>query len=158
MGESLSPGPKVTEAMALELSAVIPATPDQVFAILSDLDQSREWMPAIQKVERLDDNPFGVGTSWRETRAAGKRTMESTIRVVACERGSKLGLRVESSGMEGSMEFLLKPTGPGTEVQYRAEMKGRGFMRLMTGTINKMMAESDADLLQRLQTQVAKRR
>lgn len=144
--------------MALELNAVIPATPDQVFAVLSDLDHSREWMPAIQKVERLDDRPFGVGTSWRETRLAGKRTMESTIRVVACERGSKVGLHVESNGMEGDMEFLLKPTGPGTEVLYRADMKGRGFMRLMTGTINKMMAREDADLLQRLQAQVEKRR
>jgi carbon monoxide dehydrogenase subunit G len=144
--------------MALELNATIPATPDQVFAVLSDLDQSREWMPAIQKVERLDDRPFGVGTSWKETRLAGKRTMESTIHVVACERGSKVGLHVESSAMEGNMEFLLTPTGPGTEVRYRAEMKGRGMMRLMSGTINKMMAQEDADLLARLEKQVAKGR
>ncbi len=144
--------------MALELNALIPATPDEVFSVLSDPDHAREWMPAVQKVERLDDKPFGVGTSWRETRTARNRTMESTIRVVACERGSKLGLRVESSAMEGNLEFLLTPTGPGTQVNYRADMKGRGFMRLMTGTINRMMTESDADLLQRLQTQVAKRR
>ncbi len=144
--------------MALELSAVIPATPDQVFSILSDLNQAREWMPAIQRIERLDDKPFGVGTSWRETRQAGKRTMESTIHVVACERGSRIGLRVESSAMEGDMEFLLKPTGPGTEVQYRAQMKGRGVMRLMGGTINRMMAEEDADLLMRLEKQVSKNR
>ncbi len=145
-------------AMALELNTLIPASTDQVFAVLADLDQARDWMPSIQKIERLDDRPFGVGTAWKETRAAGKRTMESTIHVVACERGSKVGLHVESSGMEGEMEFLLKPTGPGTEVHYRAEMKGRGFMKLMTGTINKMMADSDADLLQRLQAQVEKNR
>src|SRR5512136_1500290 len=137
--------------MALELRAEIPATPDQVFSVLSDLTQAREWMPAIQKIERLDDRPFGVGTSWRETRAAGKRTMESTIHVVASERGSQIGLRVESDSMEGDMQFTLKPTGPGTEVSYRAEMKGRGFMRLMSGTINKMMRQEDADLLARLE-------
>ncbi len=144
--------------MPFELSAVIPATPDEVFAVLSDLEHTREWMPAVQKIDRLDDRPFGVGTAWRETRAAGKRIMESTIRVVACERGSVVGLRAESDGMEGNMEFLLTPTGPGTQVRYRAEMKGRGMMRLMTGTINKMMAQEDADLLQRLQAQLAKYR
>lgn len=144
--------------MALELNAVIPASPDLVFSVLADPDHAREWMPSVQKIDRLDDKPFGVGTSWRETRLAGKRTMESTIRVVACERGSKLGLRVESSSMEGDIEFTLAPTGPGTEVRYRAEMKGRGFMRLMTGTINKMMAQEDADLLSRLEAQVAKSR
>ncbi len=144
--------------MALELNAQIPATPEQVFAILSDPDHAKEWMPAVQKVERLDDRPFGVGTSWKETRLAGKRTMESTIRVVACDPASKLGLHVESSGMEGDLEFLLKATGLGTDIRYRAEMKGRGMMRLMTGTINKMMAQEDADLLQRLQAQVEKHR
>ena len=144
--------------MALELNAVIPATPDRIFSILADLDQARQWMPAIQKIERLDDRPFGVGTSWRETRQAGRRTMESTVRVVACEHGSELGLRVESSGMEGDLRFQLKPTGPGTEIRYTAQMRGRGLMRLMSGTINRMMAQEDADILQRLEAQVAKSR
>lgn len=144
--------------MALELRALIPATPDQVFSVLSDPDQAQQWMPSIQKVERLDDSAFGVGTSWRETRKAGKRIMQSTIRVTTAEPGSKLGLRVESNAMEGDIQFLLKSTGPGTEVQYRAEMKGRGLMRLMTGTINRMMAQEDADLLTRLDRQVAKSR
>lgn len=144
--------------MPLELHTVIPASADQVFAVLSDVERAREWMPAIQTLQRLDDKPFGVGSAWRETRAAGKRTMESTIRVVACERGSKLGLHVEAGSVDGDMEFLLNATGPGTEVHYRAEMKGHGLMKLMTGTINKMMAEEDADLLQRLQAQVEKRR
>lgn len=144
--------------MALQLRAEIPATPDEIFSILSDVTTAPQWMPAIQKIERLDDRPFGVGTSWRETRLAGKRTMESTIRVVACDRPSKLGLRVESDAMEGDLVFVLTPTGPGTQIQYTAQMKGRGMMRLMTGTINKMMAQEDADLLQRLQAQVEKRR
>lgn len=142
--------------MALTLTAEIPATPDQVFAVLADVDRGGEWMPAIQKVERLDDRAFGVGSSWKETRRAGKRTMESTIRVVACDRGSRLALRVESPAMEGDMEFTLTPTGPGAEVRYRAEMKGRGLMRLMSGTINRMMAQEDADLLERLKAQVLK--
>lgn len=142
--------------MALELRAELPATPDRIFSVLSDLDQARQWMPAIQKIERLDDRPFGVGTSWKETRLAGKRSMESTIRVVACEPGSRLALRVESDAMEGDLVFALKPTGPGTEVRYTAQMKGRGMMRLMTGTINKTMAEQDADLLDRLAVQIRK--
>lgn len=142
--------------MALELRAEIPATPERIFSVLSDVENAKGWMPAIQKVERLDDRSFGVGTSWRETRLAGKRSMESTIRVVACEPGSKLALRVESDAMEGDLVFSLKPTGPGTEVRYTAQMKGRGIMRLMTGTINRMMAQEDADLLQRLANQVRK--
>jgi carbon monoxide dehydrogenase subunit G len=140
--------------MPLELTNVIPASPDRVFSVISDLNQAKEWMPAIQKIEPLSQGPFGVGTAWKETRTAGRRTMESTIRVVSFERNSKLGIEVDSRAMTGHIEFNLFPQGNGTQVQYRGEMKGRGLMRLMTGTINRMMAQEDADLLERLKSQV----
>ena len=46
----------------VELSNVIPASPDRIFSVLSDLNQAREWMPTIQKIEPLTQGPFGVGT------------------------------------------------------------------------------------------------
>ena len=138
----------------VELSNVIPASPDRIFSVLSDLNQAREWMPAIQKIEPLTQGTFRVGTSWKETRTAGKRMMESTIRVVQFDPNSKLGLQVDSKAMTGYLEFNLLPQGGSTQVRYHGEMKGRGLMRLMTGTINRMMAEQDADLLERLKSQV----
>jgi len=55
------------------------------------------------------------------------------------------------------MRFTLAPSAGGTRVHYEAEMKGRGLMSLMSGTINWMMADTDRDLLDRLAAQVERR-
>lgn len=52
------------------------------------------------------------------------------------------------------MRFTLAPSGAGTRVHYEAQMKGHGLMSLMSGTINRMMAKLDADLLDRLDAHV----
>lgn len=143
--------------MAFELRGTIPASADRVFAVLADLGQARQWMPTIQQIDDVTPGPFGVGTSWRETRMAGKRSMASTIRVAAYEPPSRLGLEIDGKGMKGHMTFTLAPKGGTTEVRYEAEMQGKGLFRLISGTMNLMMAQSDADLLDRLKSQVERR-
>ena len=133
---------------------MINASPERVFAVLTDLDRAREWMPTIQKIDGLTPGPFQVGTSWREVRLAGKRTLQSTVRVASLDRPSRLGLEVNSKPMAGHMAFNLVPKGGATEVHYEAEMQGKGLFRLMSGTMNRMMAETDSDLLDRLKTEV----
>ncbi|HEX9339587.1 MAG TPA: SRPBCC family protein [Thermoplasmata archaeon] len=136
---------------------MIDATPDRVFAVLTDLGRAQQWMPSIQKIDPLTSGPFVIGTSWRETRAAGKRTLESMVRVTALEPPTRLGLEVDSKPMKGHLEFRLTPRGGGTEIQYEAEMRGKGLFRLMSGAMNRMMAETDDDLLDRLKGQVERR-
>lgn len=140
--------------MTFTRTAVIRATPDRVFSVLSDLGQARQWMPAIERIDNATPGPVRLGTSWQETRKAGKRTMQSTIRVASFEPPSQLGLEVDGKAMKGQLKFTLAPKEGATEVRYEAQMWGKGFMRLMTGTINRMMAEQDSDILDRLQAQV----
>ncbi len=138
----------------LILDRTINASPERVFSVIADLDQARAWMPTIEKIDGVSSGPFGAGTSWRETRRAGKRMFESTIRITTFDPAKRLALMVTGKGMTGQMRFTLAPSGSATRVHYEAEMKGRGLMSLMTGTINRMMAETDRDLLDRLAAQV----
>jgi uncharacterized protein YndB with AHSA1/START domain len=143
--------------MTHTLDRTISASPERVFSVLADLGQSREWMPEIERLDDVTPAPFGMWTSWWETRHAGRPEFVSTIRITAFEPAKALGFVLEGKGMTRRMRFTLAPSGAGTQVQYEAEMKGRGLMSLMTGTINQMMAKLDADLLDRLQAQVERR-
>jgi len=129
--------------MAFTRDGVIHASPERVFSVISDLDQTRQWMPAIERIDVVTPGPFRQGTVWRETRNAGKRTLESTIRVTGLEKPSRLDLEVESRPMKGQISFRLTPKEESTAVHYEAQMQGRGLMRLMSGMMNRMMAEAD---------------
>ena len=106
-------------------------------------------------------------TNWRGVRngapgfarrkRAGKREFVSTLRITAFEPPKILAFVLEGKGMTGQMQFTLAPAAAGTQVHYQAEMKGHGLMSLMTGTINRMMAKLDADLLDRLQAHLERR-
>ncbi len=133
---------------------VINASPDRIFSVLSDLGQSRNWMPAIQKIDAVTPGAFRLGTSWTETRKAGNRMMSSTVRVARFDSPSRLALEVDSRMMRGQIAFTLKPVEKGTEVRYEAQMWGKGLFRLMSGSINRMMANEDNDILERLRVQV----
>lgn len=140
--------------MTFTRTALIRASPDRVFSVLSDLDQSRQWMPAIERIDDVTPGPFRQGTSWKETRKAGKRTMQSMLSVASFDPPKRLGLHVEGSVMKGDMSFTLAPKEGATEVTYEAQMWGKGLMRFMGGTMNRMMAEEDNDILERLRAQV----
>ena len=144
--------------MALVLDKTIDARPDKVFSVLSDLDQARDWMPEIERIDEVSPGPFGAETNWRETRHAGKRKFVSRIRITEFTPPKVLGVVLDGKGMSGQMRFTLSPSGAGTHVHYEAVMKGHGLMSLMTGTINRMMAKLDADLLDRLQAHVGRGR
>jgi len=144
--------------MAFTRTATIAASPERVFSVLSDVAAAPRWMPAIQRIESVTPGPFRLGTSWQETRKAGNRVMQSTLRVSTFEPPGKLGLHVESKAMKGDLSFRLTPKSSGTEVTYEAQMWGKGLMRLMAGTMNRMMAAEDHDILDRPRTQVESRR
>src|SRR2546427_5758816 len=115
-------------------------------------------MPAVQRIDGVSPGAFPLGTSWQETRKAGNRVMQSTLSVSTFERPSKLGLHVEAKTIRGDLSFRLVPKSTGNEVNYEEQVGGKGLIRLMTGTMNRMMAEEDNDILDRLRTQVDSRR
>jgi carbon monoxide dehydrogenase subunit G len=131
----------------------IDAPPSRVFAVLTDLDQAPQWMPAIQKTEWVEGTTVAPGAKWKETRVEGKRTMVSDLNVAAYEKDKQLDLHVHSKPFEMDLGFKLAKQGTGTLVDYHCDGHGRGLMRLMTKPIMRMVEKQDDDLLLRLKAQ-----
>lgn len=51
--------------MTFSTHITIAAPPAQVWQVLADVERWPEWTPSIQEVERLDQKPFGLGSSVR---------------------------------------------------------------------------------------------
>src|SRR5256886_17090502 len=119
--------------MSFTRTAVIRAPPERIFSVLADLGQTKQWMPAVQSIDNVTPGPVRVGTGWKETRKAGKRTMESTIQVALYRQPWRLGLQADRMGKRGQMTVTLAPKEGGTEDRSDAQMAGKALCRLRRG-------------------------
>jgi uncharacterized protein YndB with AHSA1/START domain len=138
-------------------SFTIDAPPAKVFAVLTDLKQAPQWMPAIQRTTWLSGDKVAPGAVWEETRLNGKRLMTAQIKVVRCEPNKALDLRVDAKPFGMDLGFDLLPVGKGTQVDYHCHGKGKGLMALFTKAIMKQVETQDDDLLVRLKRQVERK-
>src|SRR5258708_3851929 len=130
-------------AKEFTLSQTMAASPRAVFSVLSDLDQAQKWMPAIQKIHKLSQGPLAKGSKWIETRTDPRgKVFVSTLQVTALEPDTEMGLNVDHKMLGMDIQFRLTPEGAGTKVDYRATVNPKGFAKLFSGKIVKMMQES----------------
>lgn len=97
----------------LTRSAVLPATPGEVWRLVGDLAAYPGWVPRVEKMERLPAAPGRV--LWQETNAYGRQTWEEVERVP----GRRLVLRLanERAPYGGTWTYAVAPApGGGTRV------------------------------------------
>jgi uncharacterized protein YndB with AHSA1/START domain len=131
-------------------------SPEQVFAVLDDLEAARRWMPAIRRIDVLTPGmPMGAGFKWRETRRAfGVLRLKVVLTVVQHHRPSTWGLMSNDGKVQATATFELEPAGGGTEVTLTVEAEDlRGDPRRAERTI-RLMERQDAGALERLKAYV----
>lgn len=135
----------------------IDAPPSKVFAVLTDLDQAPQWMPAIQSTRWVVGDKVGPDAQWEEVRLNGKRTMTADIKVVRFVKDKTLNLRVDAKPFGMDLGFDLFPVGKGTKVDYHCHGKGKNLMSFFTKAIMDQVEKQDDDLLVRLKAQVERK-
>ena len=53
---------------SISLTQHIHASPEKVWAVISDIPGSAATLSGIESVQMLSDGPYGEGTRWKETR------------------------------------------------------------------------------------------
>lgn len=141
--------------MRISESIWIERAPEDVWAVVSDLDTHTTWRPALVELRRLDDGPLEVGTRIREVLRWGRREIELEDVVTALEPPRRLALRGGWSAADFEVEFLLEPEGDGTRVAMDWPLRPRSLpLRLAAPFLKGTMSKATRDELARLRDYV----
>ncbi len=138
----------------LNVSVDVAATPEQAWAVYSDLAHAADRIKGIERIEIITDGPIGVGTKWRETRIMMKKETTEEMEITEWVPNSHYAVHSDSCGSDFTCVMRVTPADAGCTVTMDMEFKPRTFMAklmtplgwLMTGVMKKCILGDLEDL------------
>jgi len=105
-------------------------SPAATFAFVADFANSMYWDPGVATSERIGTGPVAVGARYTlGVRMRGK-VAPMEYRVSELDPGRRVVLIGEGSGVSAVDEIRFEPAGTGTRIDYTADIRLGGWMRL----------------------------
>ena len=112
-----------------EVSAWVPASPEDVYALVSNVPRTGEWSPTCRSAEWHDPAQTGVGALFTGHNDDGKRQWTSTSKVTAAEPGKRFEWEVNDGATRWG--YVLAPHEGGTLVTHTWHFTERGHAFFM---------------------------
>lgn len=123
-----------------------PLPVEDAFAFIADFANSQHWDPGVATSERIDDGPVGLGARYRLGVRMRGRVAPMEYRITAFEAPSRVVLTGEGSGVSAVDEIRFEPIDSGTRIDYTADIRLGGWMRLIQplagGTFEKIAKDA----------------
>ena len=98
--------------MKVEAETTIRRSRHEVFAAFADIANAPQRITGIDRVELLDDRPFGAGYRWRETRTMFGKQVTEEMRVTQVEPGERYRVESDSRGTRYLSDVIFEDSGP----------------------------------------------
>jgi len=104
---------------------------DEAFAFVADFANASHWDPGVATSEAVDDGPPRLGTRYRLGIRLRGRVAPMEYRVTTWQPTERVVLAGEGSGVTATDDIRFSPTPTGTAIDYTAEIRLGGWMRLV---------------------------
>lgn len=108
-----------------------PLPTKDAFAFIADFANSQHWDPGVDTSERIDEGPVGLGARYRLGVRMRGRVAPMEYRITTFEAPRRVVLTGEGSGVSAVDEIRFEPTDTGTRIDYTADIRLGGWMRLI---------------------------
>src|SRR5262245_27935812 len=103
----------------LTVSTTIKATPDVVFAYLSDLTRHGEWAANPLRIEALTPGPVAVGSRYHSEAQVGRFAFSAELWVTVCQPPRIFTFAGKDETGQFEHRFTLSPQANETQVERR---------------------------------------
>jgi uncharacterized protein YndB with AHSA1/START domain len=134
-------------------SRVIGATPDRIFAVLSDPDSYGHWVVGSDTIRGADDGWPAVGTRFHHRVGFGPIKVNDHTEVLAADPPRRLQMRARARPLGTAIVTLtLEPRGPGHTLVTMVEDAGDPLTRLLFNPLTHLLVRGrNAESLRRLE-------
>ncbi len=115
--------------LKIESSIVINRSVDEVFAILSNIENNPKWGSGFLEAKKTSQGPIGVGTTWRVVQKALGQRIETEAKVTEYEPNRKCTQKGKSP-FPVKVKMTFESVEGGTRVNLRLEGEPGGFFKL----------------------------
>ena len=123
---------------------------EATFDYVADFANSEQWDPGTTSSRRLDDGPVGPGARYGLTVRMGGRVAPMEYRIRDFDRPRRVVLVGSGSNVEAVDEIRFERAGDGTVIDYTADIRLGGLLRLaepfLGGTFEKIGRDAAAGM------------
>ncbi len=128
-----------------------PLEPEAAFAFIADFANAMHWDPGTVTSERIDSGPVGLGARYRLGVRLGGRVAPMEYRITTFQPPHRVVLVGEGSGVSAVDEIRFVPSGSGTRIDYSADIRLGGVLRLVQPFLGRAFAKLGRDALAGMQ-------
>ena len=114
---------------SFEHAIVIQRPPEEVFAFIHDFEGIARWQPHVIE-SKQSSTPPQVGTELHQVRQFFGRRIQSVFEITEYDPPKTSSFTCTSRPVPMDGTYVLEAVERGTELTWRCEMHGSGFMRL----------------------------
>jgi carbon monoxide dehydrogenase subunit G len=131
---------------------------DQAFAFVADFANAERWDPGVATSARVNPGPVEVGARYRLGVRMNGRVSPMDYEITVLEPSSRVVLTGTGSGVQAVDDIRFEATATGTRIDYTADIRLTGLMRLagpFAGGAFAKIARDARDGMQRALDQLA---
>ena len=116
----------------ISVSGLIQAPVETVYAALGDIENLPNRDKPVQKIEFLTEQRYGAGTRFRETRAMGKKQIETELEVTEAVENHSIRFVSDAGGTIWDTVYTCHPEGSpaGSSTRLDIDMEARAYKLL----------------------------
>ena len=103
---------------------------DRAFAFVADFANAEKWDPGVATSVRSNAGPVGIGARYHLGVRMGGRVSPMDYEITTWEPSRRVVLTGSGSGVEAVDDIRFEATETGTRIDYVADIRLRGLMRL----------------------------
>jgi uncharacterized membrane protein len=128
--------------LKIETSTIINRPVEDVFAVVSNLENDPKLSSMSLEVKKTSEGPIGVGTIWRVVQKFLGRRIESEVEVTEYEPNRKIAQKSITGPIPSAVIVTFEPIEGGTRVSFALEMEVGGFFKLAEPLVKSMAKRS----------------